>query len=304
MDLITQNYTWHTIAASAISSKSKNSKKMYALAIKRWVGYLAARRTEYGEMTLEHLLRADVLIAKSFLHNLRESGLSYNTIGLYLSALRCFYDEINHVSSSLADNIFNSAAVKLPRGSRKPQAQAEALSSEQVNALLSLPDTSKPKGVRDYAILAVLFGIGIRRNEALNIRPRDIVRKEKFCKLIILNAKNTPKREVALAPWVVAALDEWITVSKIKRDARIFQLSEQGLWKMIGGYSRKLGLESNISSHSGRATVVDYLWNKGVPTQAIQAHMGHSSIRTTEGYRRNKATDESVGVLIDYSKDN
>ena len=304
MELITSNYTIKSVAMSALSGKSKNSRKMYAVAIQRWLGFLAKHRAQFMELTWETLLKADVHTAKAFLFSLKEEGLSYNTIGLYLSACRCFHDEIIHTGIGLTENIFNSQIINLPKGSRRPRHQAEALTDEQVRVLLSLPNLAKPKGIRDYAIFCCLFGIGIRRSELLNLTPECIIKKDKLIKMTIYNTKNNPKREVTLAPWVYNALQEWIKVGKIAKDKPIFKLSDQGLWKMIREYSHKLGLESTMSSHSGRATVATKLWNEDAPPAAIQEHLGHSSLRTTEGYIRGRVSKRSIGALIDYTKDN
>lgn len=252
-------------------------------------------------MTWQTLLTADVLVVKSFIYELHNNqGMGYNTIGLYLSGLRRFYDEIINIGFPLNENIFNSSKVRLPRGARRATNHAEALTDDQVRTLLSIPDNKGRRGSRDLAILSTLFGAGIRRGELLSIRPRDLVQKGGHYRLIIYNTKNKPRREIVLAEWVVGALNDWIRMEEIKADDRIFDLCAASVWKILRSYTRTLDISGAISSHSGRATVATKLWNENVAPAGIQEHLGHASIRTTEGYVRGRASNRSVGSLINY----
>lgn len=246
-------------------------------------------------MTWSALGTADLYQAKAFLDAMRKKGICDNTLGYYVAGLRGFYTECERSGISIR-NPFEM--VKLPKSSRQPTRPARAISPPEVQTLLAQPDKRTARGKRDYAILCLFFGAGLRRAEVLSLKVKDFIQDYGFYKLRLYKTKTTAYREVSLSEWVSSAVREW----KIGLDPedRMFPLSESGINKIVSDYAKRAGLKG-ITPHSGRATGITTLLEKGASPQSVQLFSGHATLGSIMSYdRRRKALADNPGLTLDY----
>jgi integrase len=169
------------------------------------------------------------------------------------------------------------------------------LTREQAQELLSLPDRESLKGKRDYAILALLLGCGLRRTELVSeVKIGAIAQRENRWVLVDITGKGNLVRSVAVPAWVKAAIDAWtiaagITEGKILRAVRKGgkvwgeDLTPGAVLQIVQQYAREMGLEK-LAPHDMRRTCAKLCRKRGGDLEQIKFLLGHASIQTTERY--------------------
>ena len=166
------------------------------------------------------------------------------------------------------------------------------LSINQVTELLDLPDTNKPMGRRDKAVLELMYATGLRISEVVNLKIGQIYLEENFLRVM---GKGNKERVIPFGGKAKECLDEYMNSSrpillKKKVSDLVFlnrngeKLTRQGLWKIIKGYGKKIGISSTLTPHTLRHSFATHLLEKGADLRSIQLMLGHSSISTTEIY--------------------
>lgn len=303
MDLTTKIYSIESVIASTLSGYAPNTQENYLRAISLWLGFLK-KQGNLEVMTWNVLSKADVHIAKGFIQKMHSEGIAWSTIAVYISGLRRFYNEIRETGFQGFPNLFDSSAITLPRGARMAQKQAPALTRDQVVRLLESASRIGPNAARDTAIMSLLFGAGIRRCELMGIRYCDLTYLEGEYKIYLRKTKGKPFRNIKVPEWVAQALKLYMDTPRKKSlmfDTPVFDFTKHTIFNILRKHGEAIGVD--FSSHSGRATVATTLWNNGVPPTAIQAHLGHSSIRTTEGYVRHLEANDPGIVNLNYRKE-
>jgi integrase/recombinase XerD len=220
-----------------------------------------------------------------YLGALRRGGLGSRSVARHLSAVRGLYrfllderritrDPTEHLDSP-------RPARRLPR----------TLSMTDAAALVEAPDTTRPDGLRDRALLELLYACGLRASEALGLRVEDVNFAAGY---VIVTGKGNRQR---LVPAGAQALD-WVrrylgTVRPrlVRRDAApLFLnrsgggLSRQSLWSLIRRAARRAGLRSAVSPHTLRHSFASHLLERGADLRSVQAMLGHVDISTTQIY--------------------
>ncbi|MDP2391178.1 MAG: site-specific tyrosine recombinase XerD [Acidobacteriota bacterium] len=166
------------------------------------------------------------------------------------------------------------------------------LSVDEVDKLLAAPDTTVPRGLRDRALIEVLYATGLRVSELINLKPQDVNLESGY---LTTTGKGRKQRLVPLgdeaASWVVRYLTESRPVLLKKRTAtRLFVnargtgLSRVGFWKILKAYGRQCGLPGALSPHVLRHSFATHLLERGADLRAIQMMLGHSDLSTTQIY--------------------
>ena len=168
------------------------------------------------------------------------------------------------------------------------------LSRQQSQALLSAPDVSTMKGLRDCAILAVLLGCGLRRSEVVALTIDQIQQREGRWCIIDLSGKRGRIRTVPVPTWVKVAIDVWQSAAGLT-GGRVFRsinrggftcgegLSEKAIWQLVQIYSKAAGLP-RLVPHDCRRSCAKLCLATGGELDQIQMLLGHASIVTTEIY--------------------
>ena len=167
------------------------------------------------------------------------------------------------------------------------------LSSEEVDTLLAAPDITTPRGLRDRALIEVLYATGLRVSELINLKAPDVNLESGY---LTTTGKGRKQRLVPLgdeaASWVIRYLQESRPALLKKRSAtRLFvnarggtSLTRVGFWKILKAYGRQGGLAASLSPHVLRHSFATHLLERGADLRAIQMMLGHSDLSTTQIY--------------------
>jgi len=206
------------------------------------------------------------------------------------------------------------AVVKLPRPD--PERPTPAYSDEQVRAILGLPRRDRPIGRMQYAMLTVLFYLGLRRSELVGLRVRDLGHDKHHRTMTIRHGKGGKTRVVPIHPAVQTAIDEYLAGSGRELDAGepLFvaakrhrtgkpprSLATNTVYSTVKHYVKKAGIAIPGMPHACRATVISHLLDGRASIHDVAQMVGHSNVATTTMYdRRRKALDRSAAYGVNY----
>lgn len=222
---------------------------------------------------------------------LRGQGVSASSINQRLTAIR-------KLATELADNgvIDHSTAQAVGRveGVRKEGKRlGNWLTQQQAQQLLGLPNVASVKGLRDRAILAVLLGCGLRREECAGLQVDHIQQREGRWVIVDLVGKRSKTRSVPMPSWAKYAVDSYllaaaITAGPLFRSVRRGDhitaqgMTAQGIFDVVKDYAAQIGVD--VRPHDLRRTFAKLAHKGNSPIEQIQLSLGHSSVQTTERY--------------------
>ena len=222
----------------------------------------------------------------SWLERLRARGLAPASVARRLSAVRGFYRHLLREGAVRRDP---TEHLDTPRA-RRPLPRA--LSRESATRLVEAPDTRRPAGVRDRAVLELLYATGMRASECMGLRLEDLNLAAGYAVCTGKGAKQrlVPVGAEALA-WVRRYLRDVRPQATRRRDCgRLFvnprggPLSRQSLWLLVRRAARAAGLTRGVSPHVLRHSFASHLLEGGADLRSVQAMLGHADISTTQIY--------------------
>lgn len=261
---------------------SPNTLRAYARDLADFLAFLEAEGvSDWQQVTVVTLRR--------FLNNLFAQGYERRTIARKLSAVRTlfrFLAQTGRISANPASEL---------RQPRLPQKLPTVLDERQVDALLSAPDPKTPRGLRDRALLELLYAAGLRVSELANLTVRDVDFAES---LVRVKGKGEKERFVPLHGEALHWLHRYLQESRpqfLRRAKKVTDalfLSQKGtpltvrqIHRLVTGYARKvLGL--TVSPHALRHSFATHLLEGGADLRAIQELLGHASLAATQIYTR------------------
>lgn len=167
------------------------------------------------------------------------------------------------------------------------------LGTEEVDRLLSAPDITTPRGLRDSAMLAVLYATGVRVSELCNMQLREVNLERGYVRV---TGKGNKQRLVPFGELAANRIQRYVEearpgFAKGRDDLpalflgnRQKPLTRQGFWKLLGKYARGAGIARAISPHKLRHSFATHLLERGADLRAVQAMLGHADITTTQIY--------------------
>jgi integrase/recombinase XerD len=222
----------------------------------------------------------------SFLAYLSVEGLSAVSAARNLSAIRQFHRYLVMDGVSQQDPTVN---LETPRGwQRLPR----SLSSADVDVLLQQPDPSTPLGIRDQAMLELLYATGLRVSELVGLKMSSVNLDRGF---LIVMGKGSKERAVPMGEAAVSAVRDYLERARpllakgadtdiLFLSTRRRAMTRQMFWERIKGYASRSGIATNISPHTLRHSFATHLLDNGADLRAVQAMLGHSDISTTQIY--------------------
>jgi integrase/recombinase XerD len=222
-----------------------------------------------------------------FIARLREGGLSARSAARAVHAVRGLYRFAVREGRIQVDPMEN---LKAPRAF---PALPRHLTSVQVDALLAAPDVTTSLGIRDRAILEVLYATGLRVSELIGLRPGDV---DMHVGVLTCFGKGRKERLVPLGrsarKWVLRYLEDVRGVLARRRPsaAELFinqrggRLSRMGLWGVVRRHAVTAGVERTLTPHVLRHSFATHLLERGADLRALQAMLGHADISTTQIY--------------------
>ncbi|MBI2187439.1 MAG: site-specific tyrosine recombinase XerD [Acidobacteria bacterium] len=257
-----------------------NSVASYERDLRLLAGFAARRGRRLDALTRQDL--------EGFVRDLMSDGRSPRSVARAVACCRGFYRFLaieGRVTVSPADDLRPPRAWKaLPR----------YLSTDEVDRLLAQPDVATPRGIRDRALLELLYATGMRVSELVGLRPGDVDLDASY---LTCTGKGDKQRIVPIgdeaAAWVRRYLrDGRPALLRTRRSPRLFVnargggagLTRVGFWKILKAYARLAGLKAAISPHVLRHSFATHLLERGADLRAIQMMLGHADLSTTQIY--------------------
>ncbi len=228
----------------------------------------------------------DTNIVKSYIHQISNS-YSPKTQARKLSSLRSFFKFL------LREGIITknpALSIKFPK---EKTHLPKFLSIEEVNRLLNSPDQQTPIGMRDRAILELLYGTGIRVSELVELKLDQISFSSNH---IVVRGKGSKERIVPLGEYAIEALNIYLRdgrprlIKKVTDIDYVFinkngrKLTRLGVWRLLKKYALRANISMEISPHVLRHTFATHLLRHGADLRIVQELLGHSSISSTQVY--------------------
>lgn len=256
---------------------SRNSVSSYARDLRHFGHWLQDQRIEIGDV--------ERLLIVRYFQALRSDGISARSVARALAAIRGFFRfavSEKYLTADPTENIENPKLwTNLPK----------TLPPDEVESLLAAPDRSTTLGLRDAAMLELLYATGLRVSELVRIRVDELVMDAGFLRTVGKGSKEriVPFGETArdvILSYVDTARPELDT----KGDPALFltvrgrPMSRQMFWKTIEKHARAAGVRSHISPHVLRHSFATHLLENGADLRSVQMMLGHSDISTTQIY--------------------
>ena len=270
----------YTSFMTDIRHKSLNTVESYKRDVTQYISYLDGT----GVMDISSTTKTTVL---SYLLYLQKEGRASSTVSRTLASLRSYYlfmMQNGVVKSNPTSNL------EAPHVEKKIP---KILSGEEVELLLEQPKDCDNKGIRDKAMLELLYATGIRVSELINLDVSDVNVPMSF-----VRCKGGKKeRIIPMGHQAKDALENYINnvrkyMVKDENETALFvncsgaRLSRQGFWKLIKYYQHIAGIETDITPHTLRHSFAAHLLENGADLHSIQEMMGHADISSTQVYSR------------------
>ncbi|MCZ4222785.1 site-specific tyrosine recombinase XerD [Pedobacter rhodius] len=237
-----------------------------------------------SEPNLNEITISDIKLFISWLHNL---GMLGSTQARVISGLKAFFSYL-----MLEDIIQNDpmALIEAPKLVRK---LPDTLNIHEINSLIDAIDASKPEGMRNKAIIEVLYGCGLRVTELTELKISNFYPQIEFVKVI---GKGNKERLIPIGGVAVKFIDIYLTQVRVHQQIKkgnedfIFlnrfgaKLSRISIFNLIKNLAVHAGINKTISPHTLRHSFATHLIEGGADLRAVQEMLGHSSITTTEIY--------------------
>lgn len=258
---------------------SRNTVVSYERDLRKLLSYLeeTAVRESWDQVSASDL--------SNYMLYLEKKQYAASSISRSIAAIRAFFQYL--LKEKMTDG--NPADdLKPPKSEKKVP---EILSIEQVNALLSQPDPGTNKGMRDIAMLELLYATGIRVSELISLRVSDVNLKPQY---IICRDRSRER----VIPFGNAAKKALVRYLNQARDALVGgtdsgclftncqgkPMSRQGFWKILKNYAQDAGISGEITPHTIRHSFAVHMIENGADLHSVQEMMGHSDISTTQLY--------------------
>ena len=256
---------------------AKNTLEAYA----RDLGALAAH---LGDVEVDAIGAGDL---SSLMSTNVDRGFGARSSARQLSALRGFFKFLVREKEMKVDP---TDAIDRPKLGRK---LPRTFSFDEISRLLAMPDTTKDRGIRDAAMIHLMYASGLRVSELCSLGVGDLDMKTGIVKPLGKGGKRrvVPVGEVALNHLGTYLNDVRPKVAKpttrpLFVSPRGGGLTRQGFWKLLGRYARAAGIMAPLSPHKLRHSFATHLLAGGADLRAVQAMLGHADLGTTEIYTR------------------
>ena len=257
---------------------SRNTLAAYRRDLEDFRRHLDSRRRAPAAVTPDDIV--------SWLERLRGRGLAPSSVARRLSAVRGFYRHL------LRDGVVRRDPTEHLDTPRANRPLPRALSRESASALVEAPDTRRPTGLRDRAILELLYATGMRASECLGLSLEDLNLSAGY---VVCTGKGGKQRLVPVGAealeWTRRYLRDVRPLHTRRRDSgRLFvnprgaPLSRQSLWNLVKAAAAAAGLKRRVSPHVLRHSFATHLLEGGADLRAVQAMLGHADISTTQIY--------------------
>ena len=257
--------------------QSQNTVESYRRDVSRFAKYLSNNQLD-GSKT------SDVRSFLVFLRN--EEGLAPSSVARCLSSLKSFYNFL-YVESLISENPIETIAS--PRPWRK---LPNVMSMQEVDALIAAPDINTLAGVRDLAMLELMYATGLRVSELVSLKMSAVNLEVGYLRTL---GKGAKERIVPIGDIAKTTIENYVINARplfqkkyTSEDLFLTRfgnaMTRQGFWKILKKYSIKAKIEGPVSPHALRHAFATHLLERGADLRSVQMMLGHSDISTTQIY--------------------
>jgi len=276
MDLLLDQYINYLLVEKGLAGKTIES---YSRDILRYIQFLKDKGvTQPGDADTQNILQYLIL--------LREQGLGTTSRARHLVSLRGFYKFL------LQEKVLDHNPAKVVDLPKKSLKLPDVLSVREVNRLLDTPDTNTARGVRDTAMLELLYAAGLRVSELIRLKMQDVNLEGCFVRVF---GKGSKERVVPFGMYAKDKIDVYVKTSrpdllKGRISPHLFvawsgkPMTRQGFWKLLNRYARGAGIAKKIAPHTLRHSFATHLLEGGADLRSVQIMLGHVDIATTQIY--------------------
>ncbi len=242
-----------------------------------------------NNQNITDVLKISETSLNSYILNMEREGMSPATVSRNIASIKAFILYLIK-KGKLQDD--PTERMHAPKVEKKPP---HTLSTDQINGLWEQPDTDTLKGIRDKAMLELLYATGIRVTELISIRLEDINLKNRFLRC----CNSSKERIIPFGNMAKQALENYFQKAREelvgKFDTNICftnlsgePMSRQGFWKIIKSYGKIAGIQDDITPQILRNSFAVHMIDNGADIQSIQELLGHSDVTTTQVYMQNR----------------
>ncbi len=256
---------------------AKNSLASYAIDLRHFGHYLGDAKLDLERVERIHIVK--------YFQALRTAGISARSVARALAAIRGLFRFLvaeRHLKTDPTENIENPKLWStLPK----------SLQPSEVEALLAAPDRTTPEGLRDAAMLELLYATGLRVSELIKVRIDELVMDAGFLRTM---GKGSKERIVPFGDTARDAIVRYMEQGRgaldKHNDAGLFlsrlgrPMTRQSFWMKITRYAREAGIKAHISPHVLRHSFATHLLENGADLRSVQMMLGHADISTTQIY--------------------
>jgi len=258
---------------------SQNTLESYARDLRQYLQYLKEKKN----IEIKETTQATVI---GYLLQLQAKGKATATLSRSLAAIKSYYHFLFREAKIERDPTINLDAPKQEK--RLPR----VLSVEDVSNLLEQPDLKTPAGIRDRAMLEVLYATGLRVSELVSLKISDLNLEMGYIKCF---GKGSKERIVPLGSVASKYVKHYLEharkflASSLNEETLFLnhhghRLTRQGFWKIIKKYAESINLENDITPHTLRHSFATHLLENGADLRSVQEMLGHADISTTQIY--------------------
>ena len=242
---------------------------------------------EFAGQKVDSVTTANI---RDFLISLREQGLSPASVARSLSSIKSFFKYL------CQDKQFQDNPAEILETPKRWRKLPDVLSSEDVDNLLKCPDLESVLGLRDKAMLEILYASGLRVSELINLQVSQLDMQVGYLRTL---GKGSKERIVPIGAMAKRAVENYILNSRpalvsTRKDGgkpeelfvtrRGRGMTRQGFWKLLKGYVTQANIRTSVSPHTLRHAFATHLLERGADLRSVQQMLGHSDISTTQIY--------------------
>lgn len=257
---------------------SDNTLQAYRRDMEKFVAFAGKRKIQVTEVRREHVV--------DFLRSLYRSKLDSRSVARHLVTIRHFF------RFSLAEGIVSDDPAATIESPKFRQSLPDFLSLEEVDRLLRQPDTNDLVGLRDKAMIELMYSTGLRVSELCGLQIADLSMDPGCLRCI---GKGNKERLVPVGRQALEAVRNYLREARSKllreRISGYLFVNQQGrkinriaFWKILSEYGRKAHLRKALTPHMLRHSFATHLLDRGADLRSVQMMLGHSDISTTQIY--------------------
>ena len=257
---------------------SYNTEISYERDLKKAADYFASQ--EIGDLT-----QVSETNLNSYLLFLERDHMSPATVSRNIASLRSFYQYLLHEKKIDRDP---TERLKPPKVEKKAP---QILTKQEVEELLGQPNLNTDKGLRDRAMICLIYATGIRVSELVHLRISDVNLQKGYLSC----SENGRERVIPMDRMTQNAVEAFMTNARERmlkgHDSEYLftncsgtSMSRQGFWKVLKGYAAEAGITKDITPHTMRHSFAAHMLQQGADIRSVQQMLGHADVTTTQIY--------------------